>query len=71
MKLTEGKIKEAQEIIEAVMEECKFAILEFGGFAKTCSGYTGELDGMQQNDDLATLYINRLHELAGTQAPPF
>ena len=60
MKLTEAKIKEAQVVIEAVMNECKLDSLEF---------YPGRNNVAVIGDDILgfpfifNLYINRLYEL--------
>lgn len=70
MKLTEGKIKEAQEIIEAVMVECGFysANIFSDGTAACCINDSWHYAA---GKSLADVYINRLHELNGTQAPLF
>lgn len=73
MKLTEGKIKEAQEVVKAVMDECKITSIHVRDSREIRERFVLWLtDGdITYGDDLATLYINRLHELNGTQAPPF
>ena len=69
MKLTEAKIKEAQAVIEAVMEECNFWSIDFSD-TPWVSCYPNKACSIH-GDDLAELYVNRLHELAGTTPPPF
>ena len=69
MTLTEEKIKQAQEIVEAVMSECDLMGINFSAAygVMLVTKRWSDIEG----DDLATLYINRLHELAGTTPPPF
>ena len=67
MKLTEAKIREAQEVIEAVMRECDVSQIRIRGIITFMDGETA----LCSDYDLANLYIKRLHELAGTDAPPF
>lgn len=75
MKITESKIREAQAVIEAVMVACDFDALELECYAHpepyTMISGNEKLGGVRSNPSLADLYINRLHELAGTEPPPF
>jgi len=67
MKLTEGKIREAQEIIEQVMADCQYSSIEFN----STRVMTTADDSVTAGADLSIIYIYRLHKLNGTQAPPF
>ena len=63
MKLTEGKIKEAQEVIEAVMAECGIDSIEFSTLTRESITADKTIYDTFEGDDLATLYITRLYEL--------
>lgn len=67
--IKESAIKQAQEIIEAVMKECDFSNITF----IKALGVAVEPYGKNKiwADFLSDLYINRLHELSGTEPPQF
>lgn len=75
--IKESAIKEAQAVIEAVMAKTgAYCILMYAPSEHETQGII-ELGGFRPNDDfnvghnLDELYINRLHEMAGTTPPPF
>ena len=66
--IKESAIREAQEIIQAAINDAKLFTVVFRpeGMIAYRSIYI-QLEG----DSLADIYINRLHELDGTPPPPF
>jgi hypothetical protein len=73
VKITEKKLREAQEVIEAMMDKCGLDTIRFNSMLPIYAfPANGKLtDSPIKNNSLPDLYISRLHELEGSQEPPF
>lgn len=66
--IKESAIREAQEVIEAVIAELDVPSIEFYRDGNHCYISDGDVYGFRS---LVNLYVQRLHKLNGTQAPLF